>query len=282
MIQTSTPCTGGGQTCVAAGGQTLDIFGFSPFDGTLAWAVALVALAHFAGFLIRGAFGFGSNLPIIILTTWALGPHHAIILVILTATFAQAHLFPQGFKRADWGLARRLTVGVYVGIGLGTYVFASLKAEALAPILGALVILIVLMDRFDAIGRLGRVVDLSGRALVAGLSVVSGFVGTVSGGGGIYFLAPFLRHMCPTPVGFRSTSLVVSGIFMLGRALFVLIAGMIDLETVIEALLLMPVVLLGGWIGGRWFRQADAARFFRGLSLMLLAGAVSLIVKSLL
>ena len=262
--------------------RPLEIFGITPFAETPLWAVGLTAIAHFCGFLIRGAFGFGSNLPIVMATTWLLGPHHAIVLTILTASLSQAHLFPQGVRQADWRLVGALIMGIYVGIGVGTYVFAALAPDVLAPILGALVIVIVLMDRTDAIGRLGRAVDLRGRPTVAGLSVVSGFVGTVSGGGGIYFLAPFLKHMCPTPVGFRSTSLTLSGLFMVGRVGFIAIAGFIDATLVVEAALLSPVVFLGSWTGSRWFRRADASGFFRGLSLMLAIGAVLLIARGLL
>jgi len=215
-------------------------------------------------------------------TTWLLGPHHAIVLTILTASFSQVHLFPQGVRRADWRLVLALVGGIYLGVAVGTYVFVSLAPATLAPILGALVLVIVAMDRTDAIRRLGRIVDLNARPTATGLSVVSGFVGTVSGGGGIYFLAPFLKHMCPTPVGFRSTSLVLSGIFMAGRVTFIAIAGLIDRQLLVEAVLLLPAVLLGGWVGGRWFRRADTSRFFAALSLMLLVGAVLLIGKGLL
>ena len=52
--------------------------------------------------------------------------------------------------------AAALTGGVYLGIGVGTVVFVSLAPERLAPILGALVILIVVMDRFDLVGCDGR------------------------------------------------------------------------------------------------------------------------------
>jgi len=257
----------------------LEFFGIAPFADTPLWAIGLTALAHFGGFLIRGAFGFGSNLPIVMATTLLLGPHHAIILTILTASFSQVHLFPQGVRRADWRLVFALIVGVYLGIAIGTYVFASLSPAALAPILGALVIVIVIMDRTNAIQRLGRLTDLRARPTVASLSVISGFVGTVSGGGGIYFLAPFLKHMCPTPDGFRSTSLVLSGLFMLGRVTFIAIAGFFDSQLVAEAVLLLPAVLLGGWAGTRWFHWADPSKFFAGLSAMLTLGALLLIAK---
>ena len=258
-----------------------DIFGVQPFAGTPFWVVGLTALAHFAGFVIRGAFGFGSNLPIIILTALLLGPHHAIVLVVLTATFSQIHLFPQGVRGADWRLVGALVTGVYVGIAIGTWVFVSLSADALAPVLGALVVGIVLMDRFDVIRRIGSVIDLKAWTTVAPLSVVSGFVGTASGGGGIYFLAPFLKHVLPEPVRFRCTNLVLSGVFMFGRAGFFLIAGMLDWRTTVEALLLMPAVFLGGVVGSRWAKAVAPEAFFRGLSMMLLIGAALLAGKSI-
>ena len=81
----------------------------TPFADIPLWAVIGVFASHFFGFFIRGALGFGSNMPIVLLTTWLLGPHHAILLVVLTAFVAQIHLFPHndGSVRA---FARHKTV----------------------------------------------------------------------------------------------------------------------------------------------------------------------------
>jgi len=67
-------------------------FGVMPFENLTWWAVALVALAHAGGCFIRGAFGFGSNMPIVVATTFILGPHHAILLALMTTIVAQLHL----------------------------------------------------------------------------------------------------------------------------------------------------------------------------------------------
>ena len=39
-------------------------------------------------------------MPIVLLTTWILDPHHAVLLVVLAALVAQVHLLPQGVKTA--------------------------------------------------------------------------------------------------------------------------------------------------------------------------------------
>jgi len=261
---------------------TFDTVSITPFAEASNWTLALTLIAYFLGFLVRGAFGFGSNLPIVILTAWALGPHHAVILVVLTGMMAQIYLFPQGVRNADWPLALKLASGVYLGIAIGTFAFVSLEPKVFAPVLGALVILLVAMDRLNVINRLSKVVDLRSRLVTFALSVMGGFVGTVSGGGGIYFLAPFLRYMCPTPIGFRSTNLVISGIFLAGRTIFIAVAGLIDLTSTVEAIVLMPFAFLGGWAGGRWFARANSERFFRLLSALLVLGALLLILRNFL
>lgn len=258
------------------------ILGVEPFAGLSPWVVAGVLACHFGGFFIRGAFGFGSNMPIVLLTAWLLGPHHAIVLVVLAATAAQVHLFPQGVKGADWSLVGALIAGVTAGVGFGTWVFDSLPADWLTLILGALVGTIVLMDRLRVVERLSRHVNLRSPAAYVPLSLVSGTVGTVSGGGGIYFLVGFLKFMCPTPGLFRSTNLVLSGLFMAARIFFIALAGYITATAVVEAALLLPVVFLGTWAGSAFFRGASTERFYALLQAVLLLAAAMLVVKGLL
>ncbi len=108
-----------------------------PFAELSPWLIGAVALAHFAGFFIRGAFGFGSNMPIVLATTWLLSPHHAIILVMLTATAAQVHLMPQGVRAADWRVVWTVTPGLALGIVVGTWLFAELEADGLILVMAA-------------------------------------------------------------------------------------------------------------------------------------------------
>jgi uncharacterized membrane protein YfcA len=92
----------------------------APFAGITWWAIAGVFGAHGFGCFIRGAFGFGSNMPIVVITTFLLGPHHAILLALLTTIVAQLHLLPTALKDADWHVARPLMVGLVMGTSLGT------------------------------------------------------------------------------------------------------------------------------------------------------------------
>ena len=251
----------------------------APFPDQPWWAILAVLAAHFFGFFIRGAFGFGSNMPIVLLTTWLLGPHHAILLVALTATAAQLHLFPQGLNTADWPVTRPLLVGMCVGVGLGTWLFTLLASDWLTLIMGVLITWIVAMDRLRLLERLAGAINLRGFTLSSCLAALSGFVGSISGGGAIYFLVVYLKLACSSPLGLRGTNLIISGFFMAVRITLLALAGMFTGPLFVEAALILPVVFLGTWAGTRVFHAASAERFYAGLQILLMGAALALIGK---
>jgi uncharacterized membrane protein YfcA len=254
-------------------------FDLIPFSDIPAWAVICVFAAHFIGFFIRGAFGFGSNMPIILLTTWLLGPHHAILLVVFTAAMAQVHLFPQGFRTADWKVTRPLLVGMFAGVCVGTWLFTILATDWLTLIMGSLITIVVAMDRLRLLERLTGFIDLRARLVTSSLAAISGAVGTVSGGGGLYFLVVYLKLACESAASLRGTNMILSGLFILVRVGLLVPTGLITLPLLVEAVLLMPVVFLGTWTGTRVFHLTEPRRFFDALQLILLLAAVAIMVR---
>jgi uncharacterized membrane protein YfcA len=255
---------------------------FAPFADIPVWAVVCVFAAHFLGFFIRGAFGFGSNMPIVLLTTWLLGPHHAILLVVFTATAAQVHLFPQGFGTADWKVTRPLILGMFAGVAIGTWLFTILAADWLTLVMGILITVVVVMDRLRLLERLTRYIDIRARAVTSSLAIISGAVGTVSGGGGLYFLVVYLKLACKTAASLRGTNLILSGISILVRVALLVPTGFITLPLLIEAALLTPIVLLGTWTGTRVFHKMEARRFYDALQLLLLFAAMALMARGVI
>ena len=249
------------------------------FDGLSPWSIIFVFAAVWFGFFVRGAFGFGSNMPIVLLTTWVLGPHHAIILVAVAAALAQIHLLPQGPRHADWKLVAALLPGTVVGVVAGTWLLSHLEASGLMAVMGALVLGIVLMDHFKLITWLSKVIDLRALPVSMGLAAMSGVLGTVSGGGGIYFLVGYLRYACPLPAVFRCTNIMISGSFMGARFVSLGIAGLIAFEYMIEALALLPAIFLGTWSGGRFFKASNPDAFYRALQVLMLCAAMALVVR---
>ena len=252
-----------------------------PFPGLGVPAVALVLAAAFLGFFIRGAFGFGSNLPFILITTWLLGPHHAVVLSVVSAAFAQIHLAPQGVRSADWGVARPVIVGLLLGTVAGVAVFAALAPEWLTVVMASLIIAVLAMDRYGVFVRLGEVVDLRSRWVALPLAAVSGTVGSVSGGGGLYFLVAYLRIACSGALAVRGTNLMLSVFYQIGRLAALAVAGFVDATVLVESVVLLPAVFAGTFSGTRFFERGSEQRFFRGIQLVLLAAAAALLVRGI-
>ena len=253
-----------------------------PFAGVPAWAVACVVASYFFGFFVRGAFGFGSNMPIVLLTTWLLGPHHAILLTVIAAVAAQLHLLPQGFSTADWRLSRILLAGMMLGVVAGTWLFVRLDEQWLTLVMGVLIMAIVVIDRTRAVERFAPRLDLRRPLVPATLAAGASFAAAVGGGGAMYLLSGFLKLVTADTRVLRGTNLLVSGIFVMTRVVLLALAGLITPVLLIETATLLPVVFLGTWAGTRVFRRAGAAGFFAALQTLLIAAALALIVRGVI
>ncbi|MBK19288.1 MAG: hypothetical protein CMM52_10695 [Rhodospirillaceae bacterium] len=253
--------------------------GLTPFENLSWFAISMVALAHAAGCFIRGAFGFGSNMPIVVATTFILGPHHAILLALMTTIVAQLHLLPSGFKTADWQVTKPLILGMTAGTLFGTWVFTILSGVALQIILGSLIVLIILMDAIKLVERLLENMDVRSKAITGGFSVVGGIMGGLSGAGAFYFLVVYLKHACPTPEALRGTNVILSAMTMFMRAFALATAGLITPMLMLEGLVLAPIVYLATWLGAHAFKVTSDRRFYVALQILLLAGAAVLVFK---
>ena len=165
------------------------------------------------------------------------------------------------------------------GIGFGVWVFAGIEPDWLVMLLGALIIGILLMDRFRLIERLQTSIDLRSPILAGVLATISGTVGTISGGGGLYFLVFYLKLVCATLEILRSTNVFLAGAFMLFRLTLLTFVGLFTPELLLEALIVAPAVFLGSWAGTRLFHASSPERFYNILQLVLLAAAIALFVK---
>lgn len=250
-----------------------------PFAGLSGWTVLAVIGIYVFSFFVRGAVGFGSAMPAVLLTSWLLPAHHAVILAMMSGVVSQGQFLMQGVRGADWRVARSVVIALMVSITAGVLLFQQLDADWLLLLLGVVCMALIYFGRPSVIsgfvGRLG-----AGAGFVAG--AVSGFVGTVIGAGGMYMLVVYLRHVCPQPSRLRATNIVVSAIFLGWRVVVTVLAGLVSLQILAEVVILLPAIVFGGWLGSRWFRSVAPARFGQFLQLLLLVASFGLVVKGAL
>ena len=252
-----------------------------PFANLDAISIAAVFAIYFFAFFIRGILGFGSAMPAVLGSAWILPTHDAILLALLTSVFAQVQLLPQGFRDANWKIAKPILIGSTLSVIVGVWIFVSLSSAWLTIVLGLVLSAAVLADMARIAERLASRLRLDGFAVAFSLATLAGLISGVAGAGSNYFLSFYIRWAAPTPREFRATNIVISGFMNLWRALVVLVAALITVKLTFEALLVMPAVYAGIWGGMKLTGRLSSERYFSLFRWLLLIAAVALIWKGM-
>lgn len=249
-----------------------------PFHDVSLPVVLGIAAIYFVAFLARGALGFGAVAPAVIITSLLIPPHHAVLLALVTATLPQLQMMPEGIRYGDWHIARPVLLAVAIAIPAGVWVFANMGSDWFAVVLGGIIAVLVLLDLTKALERLLRGVDLRSTRVAFVLSIATGFLNGLAGSGGMVTLVLYLKHACRNHIGLRATLILLGTAMLLWRLAVTIAAGLVTTKLVTEAVLLVPAVYGGVWIGSRYFRTVSPARYHRLLQVVILLSAVVLLI----
>ena len=252
-----------------------------PFEGASVLAVAGVGLIYFVSFMGRGALGFGAIAPAVTLSSFLIPPHHAVLLAIVTAIVPQLQILPDGIRRGDWHVARPAIPALLISIPIGVWLFARISSDVFSLVLGAGISLIVIMDTLKVLDRAARRVDIRKPTTVFGLSFITGLIAGIAGAGGIMMLAVYLKHACRDYISLRATAALIGTLLIFWRLVATIIGGLIDLQLIAEAALLVPIVYAGVWVGTHYFRNMGAERYYTLFQVLLLISAVGLMVDGI-
>lgn len=255
------------------------IFGLTPFDPLGATEIALIFAINFFGFTLRGAFGFGAGLPNVLLMSLIIPPHQAVVLHGTATLISQLQLLPQGIRDGDWRISKLLICGFFFATIAGVALFSSLKDNQLKIAIGLLLLLIMLADWANLLERFSARLDLEKPAVPIGYGALSGVIGAIAGGGTGYFLAAYLKWATDTPRSFRGTNLLMAIFYGFWRFVLLAIAGWIGWQMLLDAVTLLPAVVLGGIAGRMLSERLDAPAFYRGVQILLILAAVLLVAK---
>ncbi|HSR55363.1 MAG TPA: sulfite exporter TauE/SafE family protein [Alphaproteobacteria bacterium] len=239
----------------------------------------MIAGIYFLAFFARGVLGFGAVAPIVIITSLLIDPHHAVLLALVAGTVPQLHMLPQGLRDGDWSIGRPVLGFMMLGIPGGVWVFANMGTDWFTLVLGCVIFTIILADMARILERLVENVDLRALPPAAGLSFAAGFVNGLAGAGGVVSISVYLRHACDDHVSLRGTLVLVGTLLLCWRLVVTGIAGLYSLKLMTEALILLPIVYAGVWLGTRAFRSVTPARYHRLMQWLILVSALGLITK---
>ena len=258
------------------------VLGGRPFDGASVATVAGIGVIYFVSFMGRGALGFGAIAPAVTLSSFLIPPHHAVLLAVVTAIVPQMQILPEGIRHGDWHVARPAIPALLLSIPVGVWLFARISSDVFSLVLGAGISLIVIMDTLKVLDRAARRVDIRKPVTVFGLSAVTGLIAGLAGAGGIMMLAVYLKHACRDYISLRATAALIGTLLIFWRLVATVVGGLIDLQLIAEAALLVPIVYAGVWAGTHYFRNMGAERYYNLFQILLLISAVGLMVDGIL
>jgi uncharacterized membrane protein YfcA len=243
--------------------------GLSP----LALAVMLAGLM--AASLARGYSGFGFSA--LLVASWSLvtSPAKAVALALVLEVTASVFQAYSVWKDIPWKRVGLLMAGAIIGTPAGVYLLANTD-ERLLRLGIAVFILIAAVTLIAGFSFKSR----ANAASTAAVGVASGACNGAVAMGGLP-VALFLTADGASPRAIRAA--VVAYFFLLDIAgiIFLSREGLVGAETFGLAVLALPVLLIGMWLGGRQFLGASPEGFRRVTLGLLIVLAVLGIMRAL-
>ncbi len=230
----------------------------------------------FIAYVVFGLSGFGSALIAVPVLAhfWPL-----TAVVPLMALFeVTAALAVGGTQRRMIARGEYLTLAPFMlaGIALGVTLLLSLPSPWLLVGLGVFVLLYGLRGALRKSQAFRRIA----RGWAAPLGVTGGMMSALFGTGGSFYLI-YVAGRVENKSALRATISAVLGTSNAVRLVLFFAAGLLAPGVALTAALLLPVVLAGLWLGGRWHARVSREQILRGVCVLLIASGASLLVRAL-
>ena len=240
-----------------------------------AFVITYGVVCIFLAAIVRGYSGFGFSLLTVTAMSMVLPPAQIVPAIFILEVAASIHLLPGIWKDIHWRSIGPLLGGCLLGTPLGVWLLAHVPAPPMLVALGVFVLISALL-----LWRGFALKAMPGRAASVATGAVSGlFNGAFSTGGPPVILFYFAS---PAGVIVGRASIIA---YFLGTDLIALPLlageGLITAETVVRALILLPALIAGVWVGARSFRGADPAVFRKWVLAILALLAVVTAAKGL-
>lgn len=237
---------------------------------------AISAIMLFA-FFVRGMSGFGLSLVAIPLMVYFVPVHSAVVMMALLGFGVLVLLAVRDRAHVVWHEVWRLALPTVLGVVSGVYVFSQLNAAVMLKLLGAFILAYSIY--MITVGPGGQTTKRWPSIYAWPFGFGASFVDSVFGGGGGVVTVIYMHGRGYGKMEFRSTlatlwvgeSVLRIGGYAMG--------GYYDGPMLMSVLLLVPVMLLGTWLGEWATSRMTPKAFTRLIGIMLAASGTSLLLK---
>lgn len=211
----------------------------------------------FGAAIVRGHAGFGFSLLAITALSLRLAPAAVIPSIFMMEIAASIHVLPGAWSEIRWRAIGLLLLGSLIGTPLGVALLATVPA---APMKVAMGVVVLVPARLLLRGW--TLASMPGRAATFATGVASGLLNGAFGIGGPPVVLFFFASPAGVAAGRASlvTYFLATDVMGLG---FMLRVGLITVDHVWTAVMFLPALLIGVWLGSRLFRGTDPEAFRR-------------------
>jgi len=230
--------------------------------------IAVALLCIFAAAVVRGYAGFGFALISITALSILLPPREIIPSIFVLELLASLRLLSSAWHDVHWQSLGRLCLGCLAGTPIG--VFALARAPS-APLTVALAIVVLFLSVMLARGFALKA--LPGTIATVGTGAASGLLNGGLGIGG----PPVVLFYFGSPAAIATGRASMIAYFLFTDVLALLWqwhAGLLSPMVFAHALLYVPPLLAGLWVGHKAFKRVDPLRFRRLILRLLMTLAV--------
>ncbi|MFN4159688.1 MAG: TSUP family transporter [Gemmobacter sp.] len=244
-----------------------------PFELSPATAIWMAAASFGAGF-VRGYSGFGFAALIVTSAALVTDPLVFVPVVVLADLVLTAQQARGIRADIDWRRAGALFAGCLAGVPVSIWALGLLGVDGARMAVSAFVLV---MCAVLAVGW--RRARAGGDEANLAVGLVSGLANGAAVGG-----LPVAAWFAAQPMAaatFRATLIAYFTLLDLWTLPLMMWAGMVSGQTLMATALLLPVMSLGVWAGGRRFLRTEPREFRRFAILLLSALAGAGLVRSL-
>ena len=232
-------------------------------------------LAIAAAYTVFTLVGFGSALIASAPLAQVMPVAQVIPLLALLDCGGSSLRAGRAWRSVAWPALAKLAPGMVLGQLLGVYVLSRLPLAWMALALGGFVVVLGIR------GLLGRPnAPKEGRLGAWGYALFGGVLGGLFGSGGFMYAAWLERHL-PEREIFRATQAVLIALSTAWRIALCAGLGLLDMALLWQALVVLPAMLAGVWLGHHIDMKLSREQLFRFLNALLVLSGLALIVRHL-
>ncbi len=227
----------------------------------------------FLSALIQGYSGFGGGLIIIPILAILFSPIESIAITALAAIFGTATLLPQAVKKAQWSEAAPVSIALAIAIPIGLSFLVAADPILIRRGMGVFILAAsaVLISGWTYPGKRNLLTSITAGAITGGVT------GSFGIPGGPFMVIYYLS--APVEPAVQRANLIISVgvaiVFLIG-GLFV--AGAYTPETIMRAIVIVPIFVAGSRTGQYLFKVAPTEWFKKVTFAILIATGISILL----